>query len=67
VLPPPVDRVTLTLPVLNAAHTVLFLVAGNDKTPALTSILSGSSSLPASQVNAAGTVRWLVDRAARGA
>jgi 6-phosphogluconolactonase len=66
VLPPPVDRVTLTLPVLNAARTVLFLVAGNDKTPALTSVLSGSSSLPASQVHAAGAVRWLVDRPARG-
>jgi 6-phosphogluconolactonase len=66
VLPPPVDRVTLTLPVLNAARAVLFLVAGSDKTPALNSVRSGSSSLPASQVHGAGAVRWLVDRTARG-
>ncbi|MCA1646840.1 MAG: 6-phosphogluconolactonase [Chloroflexi bacterium] len=66
VLPPPVDRVTLTLPVLNAARLVVFLVAGSDKTPALNSVLSGSTSLPASQVLAAGAVRWIVDRTARG-
>jgi 6-phosphogluconolactonase len=66
VLPPPVDRVTLTLPVLNAARVVLFLVAGSDKTLALKSVLSGSSSLPASQVHATGAVRWLVDQTARG-
>jgi len=66
VLPPPVDRVTLTLPVLNAAHAVLFLVAGADKTAALSNLFSGSSTLPAARVHAAGAVRWLVDRAAKG-
>lgn len=65
VLPPLVDRVTLTLPVLNAARSVLFLVVGADKSAALKDVLSGSSALPASRVHSA-RVHWLVDRAARG-
>jgi 6-phosphogluconolactonase len=65
VLPPLVERVTLTLPVLNAARLVLFLVAGADKRAALSDVLSGSSALPASRVRGA-SVHWLVDRAARG-
>lgn len=64
VLPPPVDRVTFTLPVLDAARSVVFLVAGADKTVALSDVLSGSSSLPAAMMRPPGGVRWLVDRAA---
>ena len=65
VLPPPVDSVTLTLPVLNATRSVVFLAAGADKRAALNDVLSGSSVLPASRVRGA-SVRWLVDRTARG-
>jgi len=63
VLPPPVDRVTLTFPVLNAARAVLFLVAGSDKSAPLRDVLGGNSTLPAARVRGA-NVHWLVDRAA---
>jgi 6-phosphogluconolactonase len=39
-------RMTLTLPVLNAAHRALFLVSGPDKAEALYAMLSGMSDPP---------------------
>jgi 6-phosphogluconolactonase len=66
-LPPPVDRVTLTLSVINAARTIAFLVAGAEKVPALRGALAGDQSLPAARVAPAeGTVHWFVDQAAFG-
>lgn len=66
--PPLVDRVTLTLPVQNAATQVLFLVSGAEKAVRLAQVLFGSSQpglLPAQAVKPVnGAVRWLVDRAA---
>ncbi|HEX7434846.1 MAG TPA: 6-phosphogluconolactonase [Anaerolineaceae bacterium] len=66
--PPLVDRVTLTLPVLNAAAQVLFLVSGADKAERLAQVLDGPSQpdvLPAQAVKPVnGAVRWLVDQAA---
>jgi 6-phosphogluconolactonase len=66
--PPRVDRVTLTLPVLNAACQVLFLVSGAEKADRLAQVLNGPSQpdlLPAQAVRPIhGTVRWLVDQAA---
>lgn len=57
-------RVTLTLPVLNAARAVAFLVSGVEKAPALARVRAGEA-LPAARVDpAAGEVWWLVDRAA---
>ena len=68
VLPPPVERVTLTFPVLNAAREVLFLVSGDKKADALHAILEGHADCathPAAGVKpAAGTLTWLVDEAA---
>ena len=65
VLPPPVDRVTFTLPVLNAARSVIFLVAGDDKRPALTRVVQGDRELPAARVRPTdGELHWLVDEAA---
>jgi 6-phosphogluconolactonase len=57
-------RLTLTLPVLNAAKKVIFLVAGADKSSALAKVLSDRT-LPASLVQPPqGTTLWLLDTAA---
>lgn len=65
---PPHCRLTLTLPVLNRASFVLFLVTGADKGPALARIwrlsLAGEP-LPAALVQPTrGSMLWLVDEAA---
>jgi 6-phosphogluconolactonase len=66
-LPPPVDRVTFTLPVLNAARAAAFLVAGEDKRAALRRVIDGDTDLPAARVHPTdGSRRWFVDRAALG-
>ena len=45
------DRITLTLPVLNKAKNVIFLVTGNEKAEVLRDVMQGSDiSLPASMV-----------------
>lgn len=62
------SRITLTLPVLNAARCVAFLVSGTDKAPALHEVLEGTA--PADQYPAKlvrptdGKLIWLIDRAA---
>ena len=67
-LPPPVDRVTFTFPVLNAARFVLFLVDGAKKAPAVRDILEGSAPVnvhPSAGVQPAhGKLLWLLDRTA---
>lgn len=60
-------RVTLTLPVLNRAANIFFLVAGASKAQILRDVLEGKSSkdLPARQiVPLSGKVFWFVDQAA---
>lgn len=63
-----VHRLTLTLPVLDRAREVLFLVAGADKAEALARVLApaaGAPALPAALVRPeAGPPRWIVDLAA---
>jgi 6-phosphogluconolactonase len=65
---PFIPRITLTLPVLNAAEHVIFLVAGASKAPAVAAILSGpepEDPLPARRVRLrSGRTTWLLDRAA---
>jgi 6-phosphogluconolactonase len=68
VLPPPVERVTLTFPVLNAARQVMFLVAGVNKAQPVHKVIGGLASVaeaPAAGVKPErGAVTWLVDAAA---
>jgi 6-phosphogluconolactonase len=59
-------RMTLTLPVINAARAALVVVTGADKADAVRSIRSGSRDLPAARVRARSTL-WLLDAHAAGA
>jgi 6-phosphogluconolactonase len=65
---PPVPRVTLTLPALNRAREVDFLVAGADKAVAVRSVLASGpgdpTGLPAARVCPSFRLGWYLDRAA---
>lgn len=61
---PQLSRVSLSLPVLDAARRILFLVSGGGKSAILAEILEGSSptAYPAGLIRAPdGHVTWLVD------
>jgi 6-phosphogluconolactonase len=62
---PSVPRITLTLPVINRARTVLFLVSGTGKKTVLDEILSdpakASLRYPAAKVRPSGRLLWLID------
>ncbi|MBN1137267.1 MAG: 6-phosphogluconolactonase [Anaerolineae bacterium] len=62
----PTERVTLTLPALNAAQRVLFLVSGLEKAEIMQAVLTDvEGHLPARRVRpVAGQITWLVDAAA---
>jgi 6-phosphogluconolactonase len=66
-LPPPVDRITLTYPVLNAARQVAFLVAGANKAAVLKQVFMENADrqqFPAAGIQPAdGTLTWFVDKA----
>jgi 6-phosphogluconolactonase len=65
---PLVTRLTLTLPVLNHAANILFLVAGADKAETLTRVQEGPrdpDALPSQAIQPLdGTLSWLLDREA---
>jgi 6-phosphogluconolactonase len=64
------DRITLTASAINHAASVIFMVTGADKAPALTAVLERvyePDQLPAQLIQPAnGTLLWLVDTAAGG-
>jgi 6-phosphogluconolactonase len=62
------DRITLTLPVINAARRVMFVATGANKSYIVRTLLSGlgNQSWPATLVHCAGAVEWHVDEAAAG-
>ena len=62
-------RLTLTLPVINHAAQISFLVSGASKAPIIEAILcAGNDSLPAARVQpAGGQVTWFVTQDAAGA
>ena len=70
VLPPPVDRVTFTLGLINSATEVMFLVAGSGKSAIVRDVLEGPADVhkhPSSGVKPeAGKLTWLLDEAAAG-
>ena len=67
----PAERVTLTLPVLNAARNIFFLVSGESKADVLHDILffgpTAADEYPAAMISPEEFLVWYVDRAAYGA
>lgn len=62
----PRDRITLTLPVINASRRVLFVAAGAGKRTPVAQARSGDRSIPAGRVHGTESTEWLVDAAASG-
>jgi 6-phosphogluconolactonase len=64
------DRITLTLPVINNAAVVMFLVSGQDKASTLKEVLEGQQPgelFPSKLIKPTnGQLIWMVDRAAAG-
>ena len=69
-LPPPVDRLTFTFPLINAARQATFLVSGAAKADIVREVLSGGGSREAHPSKGVqpvdGTLTWLLDEAASG-
>ena len=62
---PPPERLTFTLPLINAARAVLFMVQGASKREALARVRRRDPDVPASHVQPVdGELQFLVDRAA---
>ncbi|MBU0514031.1 MAG: 6-phosphogluconolactonase [Proteobacteria bacterium] len=61
---PPMPRLTLTLPVINSARTVVFLVSGDEKLGVVEAILGraeAATRYPAAMVRPTGRLVWLLN------
>ena len=66
-LEPYVPRITLTLPAINSARSVLFAVAGADKAQVVARAIAGDPQLPAGCVSPhSGDLTFMLDAAAAG-
>jgi len=66
-LEPFVPRVTLTLPAINTARSVVFAVAGADKADLVARAIAGDPDIPAGRVSpASGDLTFILDPAAAG-
>jgi len=63
---PAVPRVTVTLPFIDGARNVVFLVAGGDKRPVVSEIFEGAElrRYPAAVVPANGRTEWMIEESA---
>ena len=61
---PPPERLTLTLPVLDAARWVILLARGENKAAALRRAWDGDASLPLGRLAPRGHYHWVLDEAA---
>lgn len=63
-LPPAVDRVTMTMPVLNRAREILLMVTGKEKQAISREImaepLAAAKLYPAGQIKSSGRISWLL-------
>jgi 6-phosphogluconolactonase len=57
-------RISLTLPVLSSASSVVFMVAGASKHQTIAKVFEEGSTLPAARVHALKPAIWMMDRAA---
>ena len=63
---PDVDRITMTLPLLNQARQIVFTITGEEKSKTVQTVLEdGKKRLPAQKIRPMdGRVTWLMDRGA---
>lgn len=59
-------RITMTYPLLQSAHAVLFLASGAGKRAMVRRVLDGDTTLPAARVRPSGGLVWMLDEAAAG-
>lgn len=64
---PPPERITVTLPVINASTEVWLIVSGAEKADAVARALAGDPSLPATLAKGAERTVWCIDEEAASA